>query len=521
MNIETNTEKINLCEIRANEKKSIVVEGELIVPDIKPDILSIVDIDGDIFIKKYEIKDGKLYIEGSADVNAIYMAEDVNTSIKSLNNIFNFYEKIDIDGVDEKSIIQIKATKNQIEYKVLNGRKVGIRIAISININIRNNCEYTFVKEIVDDRNIEVLGEEVEFSNLVASEFQNIEINETIALGQDNLPISEIIKANIKIINPEYKISYNKILAKADAIINIVYISDSEKQSIETFEGIVPVMGFINYDDLNDSSNIRLEFCVKSFTLRPIYQDLKSLNFSVESEMEIRADIYKQNKINIISDLYDLDNNIECGYEKISIISELINKEEKIEMTQGLMIPELDNIRILTINAIPTIGNKNILDGKIAIEGNVDFNIMYYNELKKIIESKRIELPYQQVIKISEIKNGMIVDVDVNVEDIEYRIVDSSQMQMKINLKFNCIVNEEVQIKGVNSISILESPMKEIPSIVIYYVKPNDSLWTIAKKYRSTIAEIKESNMLKDDTIFPNQQLLITKRNKKNTVDLL
>lgn len=521
MNIETNNETINLCEVIATENRNVMVEGELIVPDIKPDILSVADVDADIFITKREIKEGRLHIEGIADVGAIYLAEDEHTSIRSLNNMFNFYEIIDIQGINEESILEISITKNQIEFKVLNGRKIGVRISASLNVTVRNNCEHTFIKEIVDDRNVEVLSKEIEFSNLSSSRSQDIEINETITLGQENLPISEIIKANIRVVNPDYKISYNKILAKADAIINIIYISDSENQSIETFEAIVPVMGFINYEDLNESSSIKLEFSVKSFTLRPIYQDLKSMSFSVESDMEVRADIYKQNKITVISDLYDPDVNLNCSYENVSIISELINTNENVEMVQGLMVPELDDIKILTIKAFPTINNRNILDGKIAVEGNVAFDILYYNESKRIIESKKVDLPYQQVLKIPEIKSNMEVGISVNTDNVEYRKVDSSQIQIKVNMNLNVFVREEMRLEGINSISVDESPLAEIPSIVIYYVKPNDSLWKIAKKYRSTVDEIKEYNMLKDDLIFPNQQLIIPKRSKKMAVELL
>ena len=83
MNLEINSETVRLCEIISKEKRTKVIEGDMIVPDIKPDILSISNIDYDVFITKKEIKDGKLYVEGLADVTGIYVAEDQNGSIKS------------------------------------------------------------------------------------------------------------------------------------------------------------------------------------------------------------------------------------------------------------------------------------------------------------------------------------------------------------------------------------------------------------------------------------------------------
>ena len=48
-----------------------------------------------------------------------------------------------------------------------------------------------------------------------------------------------------------------------------------------------------------------------------------------------------------------------------------------------------------------------------------------------------------------------------------------------------------------------------MPSMVIYYVKPGDTLWSIAKRFRNKVSYIKEFNDLNDDTIYPGQRLLI------------
>ena len=47
--------------------------------------------------------------------------------------------------------------------------------------------------------------------------------------------------------------------------------------------------------------------------------------------------------------------------------------------------------------------------------------------------------------------------------------------------------------------------------MVIYQVKPNDSLWKIAKAFNSTVQSIIDTNELKSDKIFPGDQLFIEK----------
>ena len=50
-----------------------------------------------------------------------------------------------------------------------------------------------------------------------------------------------------------------------------------------------------------------------------------------------------------------------------------------------------------------------------------------------------------------------------------------------------------------------------------YIVKPGDSLYMIAKKYGVTVEELKQSNHLASNMIYPNQVLFIPKTNCKTT----
>ena len=48
--------------------------------------------------------------------------------------------------------------------------------------------------------------------------------------------------------------------------------------------------------------------------------------------------------------------------------------------------------------------------------------------------------------------------------------------------------------------------------MIIYFVKPNDTLWNIAKKFRSTVEDIVRVNNIEDENkIYPGQQLFIPK----------
>lgn len=521
MNIETINKTLNITELIGNEKKNKMIEGDLNVPDIKPDILSLVSVNSEIFITNQIVTNGKVNIEGVMEVCVIYMSEDENASFKSLNGTFNFVETFNINGANENSIIDVKVYKGPIECKVVNARRVNVKLPITLDVNVLNTSECNIAKDVVNENGLELKKKTIDLNILQGCKSQDIEMQENVSLNEENKAIGEILCTSLKIVNEDYKISYNKILAKADAVLKILYVADDEAQSLETFEATIPVMGFIDYDGISDDMDIKLDYNIKSYFVKPIYQDLKSLSISVESNIAVRVCVYQKETIEIIDDIYSIQQNLNCTYEDITVLKNVINQNDDIEISQGLLIPELENIKILNISAEPNITTINVLDGKVAIEGNINFEILNYNESRKTLENKKMELPFAQVIKVPEIQNGMNVEIDITVQSIDFARIDSSQIQIKLNTRISTSANKNESIRGITSIDTSDNEVDEIPSIIIYYVKSGDTLWNIAKRYKTTVKDIMEYNELKDENIYPNQQLIILKRSPDVAKELL
>lgn len=521
MNVETINETIHSTKMIANEKKIKVVEGDLVVPDIKPDILSLINVDNEVYITKEEVENGKVNVEGVMDVSVIYLSEEEKGTFRNLNNVFTFYESFDVPNVMENSVLDLKVYKGATECKVINGRRINIKSPITLDLKVLNTAECVIAKDVVDDRNVEVKKDKWNMNMLCSCSCQEINLKENISLDEGCPPIGEILRANIKLINEDYKISYNKILAKADAVIKIIYVADNERESLEFFESTVPVMGFVDYEGINENMDVKLKFNMKSFLVHPIYQDMKAVSFSVESDIGIKACVYEKSEVEMIADIYQPDMDLKCVYQDIKVLQNVIHQTETIELMQGLLIPDLSHIKILNIDATPNITTKNVLDGKVAIEGNVSFDVLFYNEERRTLENKKMELPFQQVVKVEGLQNGMDADININVTGVEYQKIDDQQIQIKLTAKVEVVVEKEDNVRGIESIEATENTNFVMPSIVIYYVKPGDSLWNIAKKFRTTTSDIMEQNNLETDMILPGQQLMIPRRVKREKVELL
>ena len=101
MVVETTKEQIVLNQIIGQKKELRTVESDIIVNDIKPDVLNIISTSGIINIYKKEVSDGKVRIDGGINAYIIYLADDEQGSTRSLNSCMDFTQIIDIDNCRE------------------------------------------------------------------------------------------------------------------------------------------------------------------------------------------------------------------------------------------------------------------------------------------------------------------------------------------------------------------------------------------------------------------------------------
>ena len=121
---------ININQKISSNTKIIEVQGDIIVPDIKPDIVSIVNTNAIPYIYKEEVLSGRIRIEGNVDTYIVYLAD--NGEYRSIGTTLTFIDNIEDIKIKEGNFAKQNITLENIETKVLNERKI-------MTVNITNS----------------------------------------------------------------------------------------------------------------------------------------------------------------------------------------------------------------------------------------------------------------------------------------------------------------------------------------------------------------------------------------------
>ena len=314
MAIETTRDNICVNHIIAQKTETVIVEGDSIIPDIKPDILNAISTSGTVCIYKKEINEGKVRLDGCIDTYVMYLADDENNSIRGVNVNLDFTQVIDVPNAMPEMNLDTEVKLKNIECKVINGRKIGIKAFLEINIKVTTNEDIDIINN-VNLKGIQMLNKNLNINSLIGRGSTKVYAKDTLVIDNiDNL--AEIMKADLHISNKDVKISYNKILAKADLNVRLLYLTDDNRMN--TVESVIPVMGFIDMPDVTEENVCNTKYEIKNVVIKP--NNAEDHSVYVEVEIEIYCEVYRNQEINIIQDLYSPTMNIMFTQKQIKIM---------------------------------------------------------------------------------------------------------------------------------------------------------------------------------------------------------
>lgn len=507
MAIETLKENLCVNQIIGKSKENIVVEGDVIIPDIKPDILSSINTSGNVCIYKKEVLDGKIRIEGGVQVYIMYLADDETSSIRGINTVIDFSSNIDMENVNSTMMIESKISLKDIECKILNGRKVNVKANLEAGITVCSNENIEFVKSIENLSEMQILNTLECIDSLVGTGSTKVYAKDTMNID-DNDDLMEVLKCNISISNKEIKTSYNKILIKADMEVKTLYLTEDNR--INEAKCKIPVIGFIDMQNITDENICNVTFETKNILLKPNNKEEHSI--FVEAELEIFCSVYEKKNIEIIQDLYSPKQNLQLSQKNVTVMKDKNNLVDTINVKEKLNIPELKGGKICNIDTVPVILKQNIYNDKIVYDGELQLKIMYISGNTNRVDIKTQNVAFTTNIIANGISDDFEINTSVDVLSQSFSELQDESLEMNVVLQLNCDISKMIGMKVIDNIDVVEDNDENIYSMVVYFVKPGDTLWNIAKKFKSTINAIITVNGIEDEgNISIGQQLFIPK----------
>lgn len=126
-------------------------------------------------------------------------------------------------------------------------------------------------------------------------------------------------------------------------------------------------------------------------------------------------------------------------------------------------------------------------------------------------------IPFRQTVEVRGAKAGDTACVRSTAEQVDFRLMTETEGELRAQILLEILVTAMEETEVVTDLLEMpeETPEKR-PSAVICVVQDGESLWDIAKKYRTTPERILMVNDIENpERLFSGQKLLILRGGRK------
>lgn len=207
--------------------------------------------------------------------------------------------------------------------------------------------------------------------------------------------------------------------------------------------------------------------------------------------------------------MYSPSRNLSFKENKVSTMVGMKNTQDTVNVREKVKLQDIEHTKVCEAYVTPVINETNLSRDRLKVNGDLNLNLVLSNSTDDDIITEEQRIPFDFTQEIEGITEDSRVNIDITPISREF-IVDNMELTARVDLGINTNSYNLENVNVIDNIEEVEGECDNPYSMVIYFVKPGDTLWKIAKKYKSTVKDIARINNIENpDKIDVGMQLFI------------
>lgn len=507
---------IHMNHIRGKIISQITLDDDLNVPDRLPDIAGKITQNGTILTDSVKASQNKISLQGKLKFQMMYKAGSGDGQIHKLEGSLPFEELINMEGIEDGDTINVDLVIDDLSISVINSRKISVKAVITVTAIAENIHDEDFSTEI-EDEDMEYIQDTIELTQLAIRKKDLLRIKEEINLIAGKLNINEIIWTTANLTGSNVRLMEDKLLVNGEIAVFVLY--SSEEGPLQWTNASIPFNGTLEVPGCNENMipNVELKLTGVEIEAKPDFDGEQRI-LLMDGIVTVNIKLYEEQQFDIVKDAYSRKKDLVLKTKDTEYENLLMKNVTKCKVTDKISTGSHNDTRILQICSCTgdvKIDDTNFTEDGIAVEGVLSLTILYIcsDDLNPLccINSN---IPFSQKIDVNGIKENSVFSIRAIPEQLATNMVGTDEIEIKSTLLLDCIVFDKLNCPVVTEIEEKDYDMDMIsalPGIVGYVCQNGDTLWSIAKKFYTTVDCLRQVNDVTGE-VEPGQMLVVVKK---------
>ena len=509
------TKEVQISDQGKMVMDQFVIDEDINVPDMKRDIVRIITSQGAIKVEESKRVENYICIRGKLEYRILYVGEGVEPTLSSLEGKLPFEEMVYTEEGENSYVV--KEFRVNVQSTMIHSRKIRIKAFVELDMMIQ--------KEMFCEIPLDVEGEHLykkkkmlELLLLQENKTDTYRIKEEIMLPGTKETIGTLLWTDIQNRKLDTKLEADDFVLSGELLVFCFYESPDGK--IDWLEQTVPYQGRIACSGAEPTmyheAYAKLE---EAYADVRMDEDGELRIIGIEGTLKFYITIYKEEQIEMLEDVYSLKKQCKLEYKDILCEKLILQNHSKCKIIQKLSLPELRGnvLQICHSKGRIQLDQVKCTEEGVVAEGALQIFFLYVKENDEVpFDTWQGVVPFSYLIECKELSENMNYQISPLLEQLSITMLGGDEVEVKAVLAFHSFFREakkQTMIQRMQMQPLEVNEMEKTPSVIGYIVKPGDELWTLAKKYGTTMESILEINSLAEETLKVGDRILIFREN--------
>lgn len=479
--------------LRPVYRESRLVEdtAESIVPDSCPDAVEVLHTSGVCFLRGKELSDGLLSLSAGVSASAVLGVEGRNAP-EVVEVYIPMSLKLEDSSLSGGQNCRVSVELRRLDGHLVNPRKVMVRAAVRISVWVYGQEHQEHLTECLDST-VQILKQTAPIRCLQAMGEKNYTVEDRVSLVSEG-EMAAVAGCQIRLRHTDTKLTGTRGVFRGTAGLTVLYLDEAGK--VKTAETQLPFSQYIDLGDCQETD----ELCLTSHLTGADVTPGPEGALNVTLQLLTVAEVWGKTEIGYIGDMYSICGNTEPEWQECCHES-LLDRQHFAPVAHGAAEGAAGKYLFSSLISGDISSRRN--GESVTMTLPVTVYLLYEEETGALKGgSCRVEL--EATTQAAENCRFECVG-----EQLEVIAAQDGAVNVKVSGEMTVISYGTTLVKEIVGAELTEEEGKSGgPGLIIRRPKPGETLWLLAKDYRTTQEAIARANGLEGQELGENMLLI-------------
>ena len=465
-----------------------------VLPEHCPDVIRLIRVDCTPYIDSCDVNNGKVMINGRVIYDLLYEADRKN-KLRFCSFTQEFRHTAELPKNDlEDLTAECSAACSKITCRMITPRKPSLRARLELHAVVAGVTAVNTLS-VQPAEGVFFLKKTLQYDTPAETVRQEFRFDESLPLLQGEESIGEVVFGSVTVQPPQTTVTGGSILLKTNAVAKVLYeTEEGEQKGYRMTVKSMPLTLSMDTPAAEEDKRCAASLEMIAHSVMPeLDQYGESRLLKTCFTIGAKATLSGTKEVEVAEDLFSTDaiRTATRTETKVPRMAGTVDRSFTVDLKLAPESPLFTTLYDTTVRA----GKNRVSPGDGGLELTGTLNLSVLGDSSEGVLHRDFSEEFLQFIPVELPEEPWEVSVDV----IPFEVLPTLHADGSISARVIC--NARIQFYTQRSMTFLCEPVKEteLPkedsyAVAYFFPAKNDTLWTVAKKYRLDPAKLRADN---------------------------